>query len=60
MLGTPLNIIALVGDPLGEVDLGSVDDQVHAAEHQQVESRRGDDDVGLELLPGARARAPSR
>ena len=44
---------ALVAHRLGEVDVAAVDGDLHAAERQQVQAGRGDDQVGLELGAGA-------
>ncbi|OIQ66792.1 hypothetical protein GALL_516340 [mine drainage metagenome] len=40
---------ALVVQRLGKIDHAAVDGNVHAAEHLQHKSGRGDDDVGLQL-----------
>ena len=41
---------ALVADRLAHIDLGAVDGERQAADQQQVQAGRGDDDVGLDLL----------
>lgn len=41
---------ALVGEPRPGVDHFAIDPQVYSPEEQDIESRCGDDDVGLNLL----------
>ncbi len=43
---------ALVADGLGQLDLSAVDTELDPTGGEQVEAGRGDDDVGLDLLPG--------
>ena len=48
---------ALVAHRLGELDRAAVDRELDAAERQQVQAGRGDDQVGLELGAGREPQA---